>query len=80
MTCIVLNSRVQEIITHGKSGYVVEPRELDIADAILDFYINNRKADLTEGVKEDKKRFGWDRMINSIFSLVDDIKKDRSED
>jgi glycosyltransferase involved in cell wall biosynthesis len=59
-----------EIITHGKSGYVVEPEPLSIADAIYDFFINGRLSIMESGVKEDKKKFSWDRMINSIYELA----------
>jgi len=58
-----------EIITHNKSGYVVEPISEQIADAIDDFYTNNRERELIEGVKSDKKRFSWARMIDSILEV-----------
>lgn len=64
-----------EIITHNKSGYVVEPDAEEIAAAINDFYLNNRAKELTEGVKQDKARFGWGKMIDSIFSLASSISK-----
>lgn len=61
---------LSEIVPKGKAGYVVEPNELDIANAILDFFENNREAELTKGVEEEKKRFSWDVMVESINELV----------
>lgn len=63
-----------EIITHNKSGYVVDPKPEAIADAIDDFYANQKELLLKEGVKEDKKRFSWGRMIESIARILDQIK------
>ncbi len=64
-----------EIITHNKSGYVVEPEPDQIADAIDDFYTNQREGELIEGVKSDKAKFSWEEMIESIFKLASMIDK-----
>jgi D-inositol-3-phosphate glycosyltransferase len=63
-----------EIITHNKSGYVVDPDPEAIADAIDDFYANQKELMLREGVKDDKKRFSWGIMIESIARILDQIK------
>lgn len=62
-----------EIITHNKSGYVVKPEPTAIADAIDDFYTNKREKDLIDGVISDKKKFGWDKMIDSITNILEQI-------
>jgi glycosyltransferase involved in cell wall biosynthesis len=62
-----------EIITHNKGGYVVDPEPSAIADAIDDFYSNSREKEFIEGIKMDKKKFGWDKMIKSIEKIVDQI-------
>lgn len=62
-----------EIITHNKSGYVVEPDPAQIADAIDDFFIRNREKELIEGVRDDKKKFEWSRMIESINKVLEQI-------
>ena len=46
-----------EIVPHGKAGYVTEPNPTEIADAILDFYENQRASAFQDFVKEEKKRF-----------------------
>ncbi len=58
-----------EIIPDGKAGYVVNPEPNEIKNALIDFFKNNRQAFFTEEVKNEKKRFGWDKMTEAIFSL-----------
>ncbi len=60
-----------EIVEDGKAGYVVEVDQLKIVEAILDFYKKNKAAALTEGVREAKKRFSWDNMVNGLWALVE---------
>jgi glycosyltransferase involved in cell wall biosynthesis len=59
-----------EIVPDGKAGYVVEPEVTKVADALIDFFKNNRKENLEQGVKEEKKRFLWSSMTAAILSLV----------
>lgn len=40
-----------------------------IADAIVDFYTLNRKHDFISNILEEKKRFGWDRMVKTIVDV-----------
>lgn len=58
-----------EIVPHGKAGYVVEPTPLSIADALIDFYENNRINDFNEGVIAQKKRFSWKAMTDEFLNL-----------
>lgn len=56
-----------EIVQHGKAGYVVEPNSpKEVADAIVDFYQNNRAADFKIGVQAGKALYSWDNMIQGI--------------
>lgn len=56
-----------EIIPNGKVGYVVEPNVKDIADAILDFCTSC--PDFSKGIKEEKKKYGWDNKVAAINKL-----------
>lgn len=58
-----------EIIPHMKGGYVVTPDPEAIAEAIDDFFTNNRSESFTEGIRDEKKRFGWGQMVKSIMEL-----------
>lgn len=58
-----------EMIPNGKVGYVVEPNVKAIADALIDFYKNEREKEFIPGVIEEKKKYSWEIMINSINEL-----------
>ena len=58
-----------EIIFHEKSGYVVEPNAKEIADSIVDFYENNREENFVKATIEEKKKYGWDVMVDSIETI-----------
>ncbi|HLG03551.1 MAG TPA: glycosyltransferase [Bacteroidia bacterium] len=62
-----------EIIHHGKSGYVVPVDAKSIADSIVDFYSNNREAEFVKNTIEEKKKYGWDVMVDNIESLYQEI-------
>lgn len=58
-----------EVIFHGKSGYVVEPNAKAIADSIVDFYENNLEESFVKETIEEKKKYGWDVMVDNIETL-----------
>lgn len=58
-----------EIIGDKVSGYVVEPNEKSIAQAIADFYNNNRYDSFAAATLERKKDFEWDKLTQAIINL-----------
>jgi glycosyltransferase involved in cell wall biosynthesis len=62
---------LREIVPDGRCGYVVKPEPEPITEAIIDFYQNDRKAMFTEGVKQEKKKFSWDKMTKAIIKVYD---------
>jgi len=56
-----------EIVTHGVSGYVVDPEPLAIAEAVGDFFENDRKSAMQKGVREEKKRFSWENLVEKLL-------------
>ncbi len=58
-----------EIVPHLKTGYVVEVDPLKIADGIIDFYENNREAEMIENCREEKKKYSWETMLEKIGEL-----------
>ena len=58
-----------EIVPHGEAGYVVEPSPQSIADALVDFFENNRRDSFTEHVIENKKRFSWKTMTDGFLNI-----------
>lgn len=59
-----------ELIPDGKVGYVTPTEPIAIADAIVDFYQNQREAYFTEQVKELKKQFSWQSMVNTLKQVA----------
>lgn len=63
-----------EIVPNGKVGYSVEPEAKVIADAINDFYSNGRYAEFVENIKEEKKKYSWDRMLENVDKAMSQVK------
>ena len=59
-----------EIVTHGVSGYVVEPDPAAIAGAIHDFFENDLAARFQEGMQAEKLRFSWSHFIDTLRSTA----------
>lgn len=55
-----------EIVPDGRVGYVVRPDEHAIADALVDFFSNNRQNEFTEGILAEKKKYAWSNMTRSV--------------
>jgi D-inositol-3-phosphate glycosyltransferase len=65
---------LREIVPDGKCGYVVRPEANAITDSILDYFDNSRMSHFTEGVKNEKEKFTWDKMTRSIIEVYNKIK------
>lgn len=65
---------LSEIIPDQKIGYVVEPNEEAIADAIFDFYQNKRQIVFEQNIKEEKKKFSWENMVDAFLTVYNEIK------
>lgn len=59
-----------EIVPHGKVGYAVDTNARAVADALVDFYENDRHDGFVEGVIEEKKRFDWGAMVSTIEQII----------
>ena len=59
-----------EIIPDGKVGYVVEVDPIQIANALVDFFSNNRSEKMIENIKIEKQKFLWSRMTDAINGLI----------
>ena len=59
-----------EIIPDGKVGYVVEPQPTAIADALVDFYGNNRYDAFVPGVRDEKRKYEWSNITTAIKNLL----------
>jgi len=57
-----------EIVTDGVSGYVVPPEPGAIAVAMHDFFENKRAEKMAAGVREEKKRFSWEHLVEKLLA------------
>jgi len=67
-----------EMIPHGKVGYVVKPGPEAITDAIFDFYSNDRSNFFTANVIEEKEKFSWGTMVETIEIVLNNIYNKRN--
>jgi D-inositol-3-phosphate glycosyltransferase len=58
-----------EIVPDQKVGYVVEKNCEAIADALSDFYENQREASFSAYAAIEKKKFSWENMVEGIQEL-----------
>ncbi|MBC6989210.1 glycosyltransferase [Hymenobacter sp. BT491] len=58
-----------ELIPDGEVGYVTKAQPKAIADAILDFYQNQREPAFAAGVRERKKQFSWAEMVGALKAV-----------
>jgi D-inositol-3-phosphate glycosyltransferase len=64
---------LKEIVPHNIVGYVCEPNKKSVADAIIDFYNNNKEAIFIDGLKDEKKKYSWDIMVSNIKKLHQEV-------
>lgn len=57
-----------EIVDHEKTGYVVEVSEYAIAEAIDNYYTNNRESEMSKNVIKEKHRFSWEKFVDDVIS------------
>jgi D-inositol-3-phosphate glycosyltransferase len=60
---------LKEIVPDGKCGYVVNTDPEEIANAITDFYENNRQESFLKGIKIEKEKYLWSRMTASVLGV-----------
>lgn len=61
---------LSEIIPNEKVGYVTKVKSESVAEAIADFYNNNREQEFTANTKKEKKRFTWKNLVQAIEKMV----------
>ncbi len=67
-----------EIVPHMKTGLVSEPNSKAIASAINTFY-DLPSNYFEKGLAEEKKKYSWDRMLDSILSIILQLNKSKNE-
>jgi len=59
-----------EIVVDGVTGYLSEPNDISVAEALKKFFQKRLYFNFSRSVKEYKKRFSWETMRETIESLV----------
>lgn len=62
-----------EIVPHNKVGYVTAIDPLAIADAIADYFSNEREKVFTQNTITEKKRFEWSAFVTGVGQLFKKI-------
>ncbi len=66
-----------EIVPHGVVGYSVIPDPESISIALVDFLEKNRSDEFVANIKLEKKRFSWEKMVETFEMLDEEILKNR---
>jgi glycosyltransferase involved in cell wall biosynthesis len=64
-----------EIIPDQVIGYVTEPNARSIADALVNFYQNNRKREFEANIRVEKQKFSWENMVKAFMNVDKSIEK-----
>ena len=64
-----------EIVPNNKVGYVTSQNPTEIANAIIDFYTNNKEEVFSDNTSLEKKRFSWKFFVEGIEELMNSVKK-----
>ncbi|MBE0662277.1 MAG: glycosyltransferase [Bacteroidales bacterium] len=63
-----------EFVPDGKVGYVVEPNADSVAQAISDFFKEDRTAYFLGQIRTEKIKYSWDYFLDNILRLYEVIK------
>jgi glycosyltransferase involved in cell wall biosynthesis len=63
-----------EFVPDGKAGYVTPPTPKAMADAVEDFYQNDRSETLRAGVRETKAGFRWERFAEDLVAFAGTLR------
>ena len=58
-----------EMCPDGRVGYVVEPEPVEIGAAIFRFFEDTDQVAMVEMIKEEKKKYSWEIMVNRLLAL-----------
>ena len=59
-----------EIVPNNKVGFVLEPNEQEVANAILKFFNENKEPEFVQNILIEKQKYSWKVMVEKVKSLV----------
>ena len=60
---------LKEIVPDGKVGYVTPVDPKQIADALVDFFENQRYDAFVQNIQVEKQNYSWSRMVETLVSV-----------
>ncbi len=61
-----------EAVPHERAGFVVPPADAKaLADAVVRYFEEDWRDRLTAGVREEKKKYSWDRLYEAMDRLIE---------
>lgn len=60
---------LEEIVPHGQVGYAVSPDPHSIAEALVDFFSNDRKESFEANLRAEKDKYSWKKLTKEILDL-----------
>ncbi|MBA3648796.1 MAG: glycosyltransferase [Chitinophagales bacterium] len=67
-----------ELVPDGKVGYVIKPDASEISKAIIDFYEQGREQVFSRNIIEEKSKFSWEQMVNTIQKVYSETRNSES--
>jgi len=62
---------LSEVVLNGRTGFIVKPEAPEaVADAVVRFYKDERESEFVRNVKEEKKKYSWDNIVQAIERLT----------
>jgi glycosyltransferase involved in cell wall biosynthesis len=60
-----------EVVLDNRTGFIVKPEApQEVADAVVRFYKGNREEEFVNNVREEKKKYSWENLIQAIEKLT----------
>jgi glycosyltransferase involved in cell wall biosynthesis len=60
-----------EVVLNNRTGFIVKPEApQEVADAVVRFYEGKREEEFVKNVREEKKKYSWDNLIQAIEKLA----------
>ena len=60
---------LKEMVSHQVVGYVSQPNANAVADAINDFYSENKEEFFIKGIQQEKLKYAWQIMVDKTLEL-----------
>jgi glycosyltransferase involved in cell wall biosynthesis len=59
-----------ELVPNNKVGFVCNVSEQEIADAMYNFYTQQKEQEFTNAAEQEKQRFTWQNLCNQLLNLA----------